>query len=211
MVNEAKPEGNKTDGSLGSAVLKKLGFKNQKDKSMYLKLAGILIVGVILMNLAGSFSQTKEQQTSLQTQAGEQNQYLGSEEALEAKLEQILSQVKGAGTVDVAITYAQSGSVQYATNTETSHATSSEFQDTGTDGSTPVLSQSEQSSENISIAVENDAPIIVSQSMPKPQGVLIVAQGANDQSVKKVLFDAASALLDLPAYRIVVVTGKYSE
>ena len=52
----------------------------------------------------------------------------------------------------------------------------------------------------------NSEPVLIKESMPKIQGVLIVAEGVNNPVVKERVFKAAQTLLQVPAHRITICT-----
>jgi len=103
----------------------------------------------------------------------------------EVRLEKILQDVRGAGKVSVMITYY--GTVGY----------NLEFEE----------KKSEAAFEN-SAVMEGNSPFIKSEFYPKVKGVIIVADGAENPEVKKALYDAAAAVLEVSSHRICVLEGK---
>lgn len=104
--------------------------------------------------------------------------------ALESRLAQVLSQMEGAGEVDVFITARSEGTTVIATESVV-----------GADGSvttSPVLAGGE--------------PIVLETCNPEITGVLIVAEGANDLNVRFNLLEAAASVLDIDQSIIKVYT-----
>lgn len=106
------------------------------------------------------------------------------ESRVEAQLENILSQVEGAGKVDVFVSFRSEGETVIATETTTA-----------ADGSVttaPVL-------------VGGDV-VVLEQKNPEITGVLIVASGANDLAVRFRLLEAAASALNIDQSIIKVYT-----
>jgi stage III sporulation protein AG len=160
---------------------------NPKEKSLFFKLAVILLVGIVLMSLTGGNKDESDNAGDTASEPVAQS-YYSEEAALEAKLVAILAQVKGAGKVSVALTFEEGTESVYA---EESNETLSE-------------DQTESSS---ALAEINDNPVLIKQRLPKVQGVVIVAEGAGDPLVKERLYEAARSLLGLTAAQIAIIEG----
>jgi len=169
----------------------KLRQLTDKEKKLFFKLALCLLVGIVLMSLTRSASDHKADQAATDQEVLTQQvvgDYYSEEAALEAKLVSILSEVKGAGKVAVALTFEEGTESVYAEE---------ENQTIGSD-------QSESSS---ALAAINDNPVLIKQRLPKVLGLVIVAEGAGDPLVKERLYQAASSLLGLNAAQVAVIEG----
>ncbi|MDR1940316.1 MAG: hypothetical protein LBQ40_05965 [Clostridiales bacterium] len=124
---------------------------------------------------------------------------------LETRLSAMLSEIKGAGKVTVMIMY--DGGIEYVTANSTSVTTNKTTDNSGgvdrtventTETSTPV------------IITENgqSKPVIVKEIMPRITGVMIVASGADDVSVRMELARAAATILDVSSNIIEIFTAK---
>ena len=102
----------------------------------------------------------------------------------EKRLAAVLSQIEGAGEVEVFLTVRSEGALVVATGT-TEHAD-------GSVTTSPVLSGGE--------------PIVLEECLPAVTGVLIVAEGADDLSVRFNLLEAAASVLDINQSLIKVYT-----
>ena len=102
----------------------------------------------------------------------------------EKRLAAVLSQIEGAGEVEVFLTVRSEGALVVATET-TEHAD-------GSVTTSPVLSGGE--------------PIVLEECLPAVTGVLIVAEGADDLSVRFNLLEAAASVLDINQSLIKVYT-----
>ena len=102
----------------------------------------------------------------------------------EKRLAAVLSQIEGAGEVEVFLTVRSEGELVVATET-TEHAD-------GSVTTSPVLSGGE--------------PIVLEECLPAVTGVLIVAEGADDLSIRFNLLEAAASVLDINQSLIKVYT-----
>ena len=164
---------------------------SKKEKSLFIKLALILVAGLVLMQLASGWggSKTPDDKPPVQKISGvPQEIFPRSEADLEQKLEEILSKIKGVGEVRVLITYKQSASSEYVFNQDESRGEKEERQ-------------------NRELVTGNGGPYLLHQVAPSVQGVLVVAAGAGDIGVRQQLFQAVAGILDVPAHRIVITEG----
>ena len=125
------------------------------------------------------------------------------EELLESKLSSLLAQVKGAGTVAVSITLEKSSRQEHAKNITKETKTIQEKDNAGSIRTTTETKESEQ----VLLSKENglDKPVMVQEYKPIIKGVLVVAEGAYDSSVKSSLTKAVETGLGIPAYKITVL------
>ncbi len=125
------------------------------------------------------------------------------EEALEAKLANLLSQVRGAGAVTVSITLENGSTQEFAKNTTRENRTIQEKDQSGGLRTTTETKESEQ----VLVSKENgvDRPVVARETKPLIKGVLVIAEGAQDSAVKASLTRAVEAGLGVPAYKITVL------
>lgn len=126
------------------------------------------------------------------------------EEKLEEKLAKILSQVKGAGRVEVMITLESSSELVFQTdeaqNTETIHE-----QDSA--GGIRDSSAIEYSSDTVQ-AGSDGSPYVIKEINPQVSGVLVLAQGAGSAAVKNEIYEAVEALFNLEVHKIKVLEAE---
>ncbi len=125
-----------------------------------------------------------------------------SKDETEINLGFILSKIKGAGKVEVMITYVSGNEAIPAVDVNSSE---SNTQEKDKEGGTRNIKESNR--QNSIVYEENQGvkkPFVVKELMPKVKGVVIVADGAGDAEVKMDLTRAAQALLDVAAYKIQV-------
>ena len=152
-----------------------------QDKKSLAFIICCLFIGVMLI-LSGSGSS----KTTIKTEKTTDN--------ITTQLEKTLSQVEGAGKVKVLINYSQSGEKILAYDMESN------------------INEKDNGKENNSksevVYDGNKMPVILKEYMPKVEGVIIVAQGGNIESVKKQLISVTVALLGIDSHKIEVLKMK---
>ena len=113
------------------------------------------------------------------------------QETLESRLEDILSTVRGAGRVRVLITYATAGERVAATVSTLDESVSE-----SSGGATATRSeQSREMRQPATVSTEvGQSPIILVEKEPEIRGVLVVAEGAADPTVRLSLQRAVQAV-----------------
>lgn len=120
---------------------------------------------------------------------------------LENKLEQTIGGMDGAGRVFVMITLKDDGqkildkNLPYESQTET-----------GKEDGKEVKKESIKS-EQQTVLIEQDGntgPIVVKESYPDIEGVVVLCEGGNDEAVALKIKEAVSALFSIDAHKIVV-------
>ena len=148
----------------------------------------VLAIGLLLILLPTSGSEE-----SANTDTADTEEYF-SVEVMEEKLEEILSQIEGAGRIDVMLTvesgmkhiFAQDGRVERDSNQLLEER------------ETVVVSSGSGTQETV----------LVQQIYPQFQGALVVSEGGGDPSVRLSLTEAVAALTGLGADKISVCKGK---
>ena len=174
-------------------IWQKFGHLSKKEKGLFIKLAICLVAGIILMSLGSGKKEdtatntgTSSPQEAASTTLSES--YYSEEKQLEDKLVSILSEVKGAGTVTVALTFEQGAEYVYAEENNEKQSP-------------------DQSETSTSLAQINDSPVLIKQRLPEVKGVVIVAEGAGDALVKERLYQATKSLLGLSTSQIAIIEG----
>ena len=147
------------------------------------------------------FVTQNENTTVLATQQNGTN-IENQEYILKNDLENILSNISGAGKVQVMITYTESSTVQPMYNENINESTTEE-----TDSSGGVRTISETDSSKEVVYTENNGqkvPITEKVTMPKVEGAIILAEGANDASIKNNIILAVEAVTGLSTHKIQV-------
>ena len=170
----------------------------EKDRRRVKNLLLALALGVALLSLVrlwpaeGAEEKAAEQPAAVSAAV--------SEDLLQRELEAILSQVKGAGRVRVAVWYSAGSAAVYATESEDSS-------ERRTDGEGEQLSEGRR----VSVATVGDQPLLVRQEAAAVRGVVVVAEGAGDPQVRERLYAAVKSLLGLKTSQIAVIEGEGSD
>ncbi len=170
-------------------------IRNKKNKVLF-----IVIIVAILVLAFGNFGKESNELKQIKNESQDSmstEQYIAENER---RLEEILSQVRGAGKVKTMITVSELGEKVVALDKK-----SETSQDTQND-SLSRSSLQEQTTVIYGSGTE-EKPFVVNEKLPLPSGVLIVATGAGDENVRLELYEAVKALYGLSGHRIKVTTG----
>lgn len=120
-------------------------------------------------------------------------------EETEKRLEEILQMIDGAGDVSVMIYYSSTGEKIVASDTRTR----SEKNEKG-EG---VYDLSEDKEHNTVLygGGSSEQPFVTEERLPKPGGIIVIAEGAKNEKVRYEIQEAVKALLGLSPNRIKVV------
>lgn len=164
--------------------------KNKKSEknSNTIVIIGI-VIGVILLLLGGggSFFSKSGETAEVSSEVTEYDE-IKYEEELVKKIEEICSQVKGAGKVSVAVTLDGSYRAIYAQNSSDGANVKKEYLLVGS-GS-------------------NESALLVGYSPPRILGVGVVCSGGANATVRAEIISLISATLDLPTNKIYVTASK---
>ena len=192
------------------------GKKENRDKGerkeLGLKEWGIILgVGVLLLTLSvpeffQNDTQEEQQLLPLQTVQTDVGTTEGYVKQLEQRLEQLLSQVEGAGMVQVMITVQASKEKIILKDLDYRQETTTE-QD-GAGGIRTII-QTEQEEESIKKQTSGEElPYVVKELEPEVEGVVVIAEGSKRGTVDLDIVEAVQALFDLPAHKIKVLKMK---
>lgn len=165
--------------------LKNLTESIKKSRKLQIGLAILVAFVIILCYLlfirspSSNNNQDKENQVLSNAEIYAQN--------LEDKLEDVLSQIKGAGEVKVLINLGSGFEYVYAMEEEIKQTSS------GT-----ITSNS--------IVLVSGEPVLIKQIYPKISGVIVAASGADDISVKVNLITAIQTVIDVENKDITILT-----
>lgn len=131
------------------------------------------------------------------------------ETALEGKTKEILEKIVGVGAVDVLVTIDSTEEIVVQRNIKDSQELTEE---SDADGGKRHITQYTRDGQIVTYeASGSEQPIVTKKIKPKVRGVLVVARGAENKTVKSLIVDAVEKGLNVPAYRISVVPRKQSQ
>ncbi|MCX7923265.1 MAG: stage III sporulation protein AG [Clostridia bacterium] len=175
----------------------------------------VIIIGVIAIIGASTFlkkdNSEKDQNVVIPDKPSVEtlgkNASFEDKEETEKRIEKILSQIDGAGDVDVMITYVSGKEIVPAYDSKKTE-NGTEERDSG--GGTRNIKQND--SENKVVFEEGQGggkkPIVLKEIQPTVKGVVVVADGATDTKVVDSLSRAVQVLVDVPIHKIQVFERK---
>ncbi len=156
-------------------------------------IVGVIIIAVLLI-IYFNVNEKTTKETSTESAAKETSSLT---DGLESRLADILSEIDGAGSVKVMITYSATSEIVTA-STNNSHTTTT----TGSNGQTTTTTTTS------SPLITNSDVIVLQEKMPQIQGVIIVAEGADNVMVKLRLLQATATVLGVNANSIQIFTRR---
>lgn len=179
--------------------LKELYNKIKTIKNIEIIVAVIVIAVIILLySVLSTDSPGGNTSTTDYTEESE-NEYSLTEQ-VEAELVKVLSQIDGAGEVDIIITYTGT-SEKVIANTKSTHTSTSGGSvstSTSTVTETPIVINSNGASKLY----------VIKELMPDIKGVVVVAEGAKNAKVRLELMRAVQTILDINANSIEIFAMK---
>ncbi|WP_019639159.1 stage III sporulation protein AG [Paenibacillus fonticola] len=131
------------------------------------------------------------------------------EQSLENKTKEILEKIVGVGSVDVLVTIDSTEELIIGRNTKDMQQLTEE---NDRDGGKRHITQYTRDGQIVTNEESgNEKPIVTKKIKPKVRGVLIVARGAENKTVKSLIVDAVEKGLNVPEYRISVVPRKQTQ
>ena len=179
-------------------------------KARFKKNPGLVYIGyaaigtaAVLFWLLGSQTDCTAKKEKAPAAASEPAQ---ERDELEQRLSEVLSKIRGAGKVDVLVTYETNGEIVTASVRQTDEDVRSA---NGT-GSSETSRSVREVTEPATVETENGhKPIILYEKEPLVRGVIVVAEGAADFSVREKLQAAVHAATGIPIERIEVFERNY--
>ncbi|WP_054024283.1 stage III sporulation protein AG [Bacillus sp. FJAT-28004] len=128
------------------------------------------------------------------------------ENTLEVRLKEILEKIVGVGTVDVLVTVDSTEEIIHERNTQESQQVTDENDPNGGKRHITAISKDGQV---VFYEVSGDQkPIITKTINPRIRGILIVAKGAENATVRRIITNAVEKGISVPVNRISVVPSK---
>lgn len=172
----------------------------------------LLIITIIAINIIlgdnkksnqnGNMQPTEYTQLSNETYNNSSNISNNSEYNLEQELENVLSKIAGVGQVKVLITYSESSEIIPMYNEKSTESTT---QETDTNGGVRTIQQADNSKEIIYEEKSNGKiPITKKVVLPKIEGAIVIAEGADNTNTKVDIIQAVGAVTGLPTHKVQV-------
>lgn len=176
--------------------------KNVANIIVVLAVAVIALIFSSDLLVKNSSSKTNVKETSGDTFVQQDSIFKTEEEIVEARLKEILEQIKGSGKVEVMVTFEMGPEIVPASNTVETRDTTEEKD---SNGGVRIVT-SENLTENVVTTNDNKGnnPLVIKEIKPQIRGVIVVAEGAEDAQVKMQLYDAVKTVLQISANRVQV-------
>lgn len=180
--------------------------KPKKEQLVVLLLFGVLLVVIALPTTTGTMGADKKDADISGTQgaAGTDTATLTYEEQLEKRLSAILSQVAGAGRVEVMVTLESRGERIVEKDTPESRKS---VEETDSSGGSRTTDEQDWSEETVYYedGSGGKSPYVVKELEPNIEGVLVLAEGGDSAVVKQELLEAVQALFPIEAHKVKIM------
>jgi len=165
----------------------------------------IIFISLILLIYFGNWTKVFKKEESTNTSAGTSselsfNSSISFISETEEKLERVLSNLEGVGKANVMITLESGPEIVIANNLEEKTT----YLENGTEKNVSII--------KTPIIVTEDGvnkPIILMEILPKIQGVIVIAEGADDVKVKLNIYQALQAIVSISSDNIQVFAGDF--
>ncbi len=131
------------------------------------------------------------------------------EQPLETRLKDILEKIVGVGTVDVLVTIDSTEEIVFEKNVKVTEQKTDE--NDGKGGRRHIASTSSDGQVVIYEVSGDQTPVVTKKIKPRVRGILVVAKGAENATVRKLLADAVQKGVNVPLHRISIVPSKVQQ
>jgi stage III sporulation protein AG len=166
--------------------------KNKKLETIVYAILILLVAAIFLSTLIKPKANEPEEPETGESEAAQ----MRNEQQIEEKLKQVLSSIRGAGRVEVMITYETGTEIVPAFSSDKQSSSTTNESDTSESSTT-----SETESKQPATVSQNGGyqPIVLTEKQPVVRGVIVVAEGAADILVKLDIQLAVQTVLDVDA------------
>jgi stage III sporulation protein AG len=167
------------------------------------RLLVLLVVGIALITFNSMFSGVRKTAAPVDDAALNQAEEIIGEGQVR-ELAALLNQIRGVSNVSVFLTLEDTGKKELVYDEEQSMRQTVE-QDSG--GGTREITEDTSRRTHVILrdAQGREIPLVVRENQPRYRGVLVVADGVGDPSVRALVVEALRAILGLPHHRITVL------
>lgn len=177
----------------------------RRDNLLILILSGVLL---FIITLPTASEGEKEEKRGTPKTVSEKAQPVEKEQedyalGLEKQLEETLCQMAGVGKVKVMITLQSSEELVVEKDVPVSRSNTSENDSAG---GSRIVTQMDSSESTVYTTVGGEnKPYVIKTILPKVEGVVVVAQGADNGTVNQNITEMVQALFNLEAHKVKVV------
>ena len=172
------------------------------EKKKYTAVIFVIIVAICILVFSGGGKNKKE--ALAEPEKGDDIKIEEYAEKTEKRLKNVLSEINGAGEVEVMVSFENMNEKVLAKNNKNK---------SGTDTEEGKKTESTDREESVFIFGSGSAeqPFILKEKIPVPSGVLVVASGAGDEKIRNEIYEAVKALYGVPAHRVKVTQLKFKQ
>lgn len=175
------------------------GIQQKKRRS-----AVLIIIAAAVLILALSGRGTEKPKKSAETVPNTEFDIAAYTRKTEQRLAGMISEINGAGRVEVMVTFDTAYEKVIAKNEKNERTASADGEKTAKES---------QNEANIQVFGTGSAqqPYVLKEKLPVPSGVAVAATGAGDEKVRLEIYEAVKALYGISGNRIKVTAGKRAE
>ena len=154
------------------------------------------LIGILLLVIAIPVPKTeKNKQTEAVKEEISEKEY-----SMEAELKEILQRISGVGRTEVFITYEDEGKIVVEKDESVSEELIEEA-----DSSGGTRTTTSTRNEKATVYGNADAPYVIQELSPTIKGILVVAEGGGNVTVKKQIQETIEALFGLDSHKISIM------
>ena len=154
------------------------------------------LIGILVLVIAIPVPKTeKNKQTEAVKEEISEKEY-----SMEAELKEILQRISGVGRTEVFITYEDEGKIVVEKDESVSEELIEEA-----DSSGGTRTTTSTSNEKATVYGNADAPYVIQELSPTIKGILVVAEGGGNVTVKKQIQETIEALFGLDSHKISIM------
>ena len=176
--------------------------KVKKDQLLIVFLVGILL---LVISIPAGTKKTLANSSKSSVGTTKQGEYTAY---MEERLERILSQIDGAGQVQVMITWKSDGEKVVEKDRKSNEENVSEQDSQGGSRTTSSHDTQETTVYNSGSSTSGvQEPYVSKELSPQAQGVIVIAPGGDDAVVVKNITEAVQALFEIDTHKIRIMKG----
>lgn len=198
------------------------GGSKRVNSFRWLLILGLVGIGLLLFNAfthmnvkpVGSVNEgreppTPQQETAMAANTDMSTSFDSIESTMEASMKGILEKIVGVGEVDAVVTIESTEEVVVQREVKDNQQVTDE---SDPNGARRHVTQYSRDGQVVTYEVSgNQTPMIVKKIKPKIRGVVIVAKGAENRTVKNLIVDAIEKGFSVPSYKISVAPRKQAQ
>lgn len=189
-------------------IMESTFFRSSRMRQLLMILAGGVLILICAGNWVSPPPDTLSQSAPVaaaENAADPTGSLAAAESDLERRLEVILSSIAGCGEVQVTVTMAAGPEHTYAQNVAKQNRTTEERDQSGGNRLTTELNEDGNLVLLRAVSGGKEEPVLIRSTRPEIAGVLVLAEGAKNPSLREELMRAVETVLAVPAHKVTVL------